>query len=765
MPRNTLPRLLLCAAVLATIARPAIADKEKAFSARITERPQSCRATLAEPVPESALSPDDTDDGRLHILADQAEVRFGETATFRGNTELRYGGLHLFADEVTHNQDTNSLRAHGNIRLSKDSGETILAPRLRYELDTERGEAEEARFSFAEGLARGDARHLRFEGRDALLFEDVRYTTCPPDRDDWILRASTLTLDKATEIGTARNVTIRFMQVPVFYTPYLSFPLTEERKTGFLNPRIGQSSRNGFMLSVPYYLNLAPNYDDTLTPRWLGKRGLQLQNELRYLGEQGDGMLTLEYLPDDHSANRDRGAAYYQHKQRFSPLWSAEADLQGVSDNSYLIDLADVAGQAGVTHLPRSLRFDYGGKLWRFSARAATYQTLDDTIPLGDQPYQRLPQLLLAANPPAAPNRLHPSLDAEWVNFYRQSSATVNSPTGQRLDLFPNVSLPLRTSYLYFTPKAGYRYTTWQLDNTCSTTLPVTCTDTTPERALPIYSVDSGVTFEREDNWLGRAYTQTLEPRLYYLRIPYEDQDSLPVFDTVIPDFSFYNFFRENRFVGGDRLGDANQLTATITTRFLLPENGIEQGRLSVGQIAYFEDQRVNLPAGPPVSQTRSDLIGEAYARIGQPWYLRGGVQWDTRERESRKGSFYLHYRPANDRILNFGYRYINSLQDLVDVSGQWPLASRWTGVARWNYSLPESRTVQAYAGIEYTSCCWAFRTTVRQRVLPDGREDKGVLFELELTGLAKLGETVESPFKQSQFIFEDAPVKPDAFR
>jgi len=742
MSRNSLPRRLLCAAILTAIGiHPAHAAKSAKAMANLKDRPLACRAVLDDPAPESVLESGQADDGRIHVVADRAEIQLNQTSTFQGAVELRFGDLHLFADEITHDQSENALNALGNIHLSKQGGETIVAPRLHYQLDTESGEAEEARFSFAEGLGRGQARRLRFEGRDALQFEDVRYTTCPPQQDDWTLRASRLTLDKASETGTARNVTITFMRVPIFYSPYLSFPLTEERKTGFLNPRIGHSSHNGVFFTIPYYFNLAPQYDDTLTARTLSKRGVQLQNEFRYLGGPYNGKLVLEYLPNDRDADRDRGAAFFQHSQALSPLWSVSTDLQWVSDTSYLIDLGDNPADAGRTHLPRTLRFDYGGNIWRFSARASTLQTLDTTIPLTEQPYQRLPQLLLTANYPAGPNKLHPSLDAEWVNFYRQASVN-----GQRVDLFPNISLPLRTSYVYFTPKAGYRYTTWKLDNTGG--------DDNPERGLPVYSVDAGLAFEREDRWRGTAYTQTLEPRLYYLRVPYENQDSLPVFDAAVPDFSFFNFFRENRFVGADRVGDANQLTAAVTSRFLLPESGIEQARISFGQVQYFEDQRVNLPAGT-VAQTRSDLIAEAYARLGKPWHVRGGLQWNTRERDAQKGSIYLHYRPDNKHVINAGYRYINNIEELIDLSAQWPLAARWVGVARWNYSVPESRLVQGYAGIEYTSCCWAFRTVARQRVLPDGTEDKGVLFELELTGLARLGQTEESPFKQSRFLYE----------
>jgi len=558
--------------------------------------------------------------------------------------------------------------------------------------------------------------------------------------------------------GTAWNARITFMHVPIFYSPYLSFPITDARKTGLLAPHAGRSSSSGFFLAVPYYFNLAPNYDDTLTLRVLEQRGTQALNEFRYLGETFSGRLNLEYLPNERTTDTDRSALFFNHTQTLTPLWSTAADIQWVSDNSYFIDLGSSATESGRTHLPRSLRLDYSGNIWRFSARAFTYQTLDTSIPLAEQPFQRLPQLVLTADSPGGPNRLHGTLESEWVNFLRPGfvpdvPGVIEPPVaGQRLDVLPGVSLPLRTSYFYFTPRAAYRYTSWRLN--LNTDVDNINPDEAMDRGLPTYSLDSGFTLEREGRLGGQAYTQTLEPRVYYVYVPYKNQDNLPVFDAALPAFSFYNFFRENRFTGADRVGDANQLTAAVTSRFLLPGSGVEQARVSLGQVQFFADQQVNLPPGT-VTQTKSDLIGEATARLGQPWYVRAGVQWDNKEREMRRSSYYLHYRPQGDRIVNLGYRYTNDLERLVDFSAQWPLSARWTGVARWNYSLPESLTVQAYAGFQYTSCCWAFRTIANRRQQPDGSIDNSVLFELELSGFAKMGETEDSPLKQGKFIFE----------
>lgn len=756
MPSQNLPRCLLCAAILATIgSQSAVAAK---LNAPKTARPLSCPDTPALPMPESHLAAQEIDDERVHAYADRMESKLDESAHFIGNVELRHRSLHLFADEAFYDHTKNTLDASGHIFLSKDDGETIATPLLRYELDAERVTAKDAQFTIANNAARGAAAHIQFEGRDVIKLESVRYTTCPPGQDDWTLRAGELTLDKASEVGTARNASITFMHVPIFYSPYLSFPITDARKTGVLAPHVGHSSSSGFFLAVPYYFNLAPNYDDTLTLKLLEQRGVQALNEFRYLGNSYSGKLNVEYLPNEQITNTDRSALFFKHTQNLTPLWTAAADIQRVSDNSYFIDLSNTATESGLTHLPRSLRLDYGGSIWRFSARAFTYQTLDTSIPLAEQPYQRLPQLVLTADVPSGPNRPHATLASEWVNF-RHSGFVPDIPgvveppyAGQRFDVQPTLSLPLHTSYFYFTPKAGYRYTSWRLG--LNTDVDNINPDEAMYRGLPTYSLDSGFALEREGQLGGQSYIQTLEPRVYYIYVPYKNQDSLPVFDSALPAFSFYNFFRENRFTGADRVGDANQLTAAVTSRFLRPGSGVEHARVSVGQVQYFADQQVNLPPGT-VTQTTSDLIGEATARLGKPWYVRAGVQWDNKERKMRRSSYYLHYQPKSDRIVNLGYRYTNDLERLFDFSAQWPLVTSWTGVARWNYSLPESRTVQAYAGVQYSSCCWAFRTFAQRRRQPDGSVDNSILFELELSGFAKLGETEESPLKQGKFVFE----------
>ncbi len=702
---------------------------------------RSCPEIKPPATPPAGAARKPAPDAPIRIQADRAVSQGEELMIFTGHVELRRGELHVDADELRYDKTRNTLEASGNTRLRNDAGDEFLAPRLHYWLDTESGASDTAGFRLGRNNARGNAGQVNFRDGNRLEMQEARYTTCPPGQDDWFLKAGRIELEKDGATGRARDVVLEFMQVPVFYFPYFSFPLSDARQSGFLVPRFGYGNKLGFVAAAPYYLNLAPNYDATLTPRYMSRRGLQLQGEFRFLGPGSSGLAEAEYLPNDDQTGNYRAAGHLSFSQYLSPYWQAGTELQWASDINYFIDLGDTTRITSRTHLPRIAQLNYGDANWRFGARAAGYQTLDATIPINDRPYRQLPQLTLSGYFPGAPGGLHYQLDSEWVYFDRSTGLT-----GSRLDLQPMVSLPLRTSYSFFIPKLGLRYTAYDLSGAA---------EENPSRSLPIASLDSGLIFERRGLlWGGAAHTQTLEPRLFYVRIPHEDQDSLPVFDTALPDFSFYNLFRENRFIGGDRVGDANQATLALTSRVLNEASGAERLRVSLGEVFYFSDRQVNLPAGR-VEPSRSNTVGEVQTLLAPAWYLRGGLEWDNTEHATARGSAYLHYRPAKDKILNLGYRYDRDLQEQVDISGHWPLATGWTGQARWNYSLPDERTLQTYAGLSYSTCCWAVRVGAQRRILPDGSTDNSILFEIELTGLAKLGKPSESPLAQGRFIFE----------
>ena len=708
--------------------------------------------TFGQRVSATPLS-SDTESTAIDIRAGELHSMPGGVSDFTGNVELHQGNKSLMADRLRYNETTHESEATGNVTFLEASGASYRTQETRLNLESRIGEAGPGTFRLENYGARGDAQHIDFKGPDLTLLTRVRYTTCAPGQDDWFLKIRELKLDSREEIGTAYHTSLDFKGLPVLYLPYLDFPLSDRRKSGFLIPRLGKSSERGLELAAPYYLNLAPNYDDTLTPHYMSERGLQLQNEFRYITRQSEGSLSLEALPHDRKADGDdRAAGAYLHKQIFSPLWSGNVDIQGVSDKQYFNDFGNTLSVTSQTYLPQNAKVEYLGPMWSLSTLASGFQTIDTTVAPTDYPYSRLPQVNLSLNRPAEPNRLNYHFDSEAVNFERNVGVT-----GERLRLDPAVSLPLSNRYAYFTPKVGVRQIAYHLTG---------AQDQTPALTRGFVSLDSGLFFERDSRWSGRTYTQTLEPRLYYLYIPYKNQDALPNFDTGVPDTNFSNLFRDNRFTGGDRIGDSNQMTAAVTTRYIDDESGAERARFSVGRIYYFQDRRVNLPAGPS-GAAASDIVGEAYVMLARHWYARSTVDWDRVNGHTQQYNYYLQYNPAKNRIVNLGKQFSRGEYEQSDVSVEWPIAGRWGFRARSLYSWLDHRNVDSYAGVEYNACCWALRVLGGRRLSIDtennnaATQTSSIMFELELTGLSKLGHVPDSPLHQSVFSFPSPAAAP----
>lgn len=685
-------------------------------------------------------TPDRTQIEARHFTSDR---RTG-VSEFTGEVRLQREGQQVFSEYLRYDQPQDRIEARDRVRLEDAQGDVFATDRLELVLEDRTGETGPGTYTLAGTRrgARGDAERIEFAGHNRTILHRARYTTCPAGQDDWFLEVERLELDQAADIGTARHARVRYFGVPVFYFPYLNFPLSDERKSGFLMPRVGHTDKSGAELAVPYYFNLAPNYDDTLTPRFLAKRGLQLQNEFRYLGRSLDGRVDLEYLPSDDLYGDNRAAFHLRHRQTFGPHWTAVVDLRGVSDKQYLEDFGDRLEIAAQTHLPQNVEVRYGGPLLAFGARASGYQTVDPAIAPLDRPYARLPELRLTTSRPLAANRLNPTFEGEWVNFKRDVGVT-----GSRLNLAPGLSLPLARPWGFLTSRVAVRHLAYDLNEAGAGA------DETPSVTAGVFSLDGGLFLERLTQIGGRALTQTLEPRLFYLYVPYRDQDGLPRFDTGVPDLSFESLFRENRLVGGDRIADANQLTAALTTRFLDEADGAERLRLAIGRIYYFADRRVNVPAGTNTA-TASDYVAEAAAWLPANVAARAFLQWDPRRREAARASFYLQYMPARDRIANLGYQFIRDTIEQLDASAEWPLGPRLALRARTMYSLRDDRNLESYAGLSYHSCCWAVRLFASRRLSGGTTQVNGIHFELELTGLGKLGEAPASPLKQGLFSF-----------
>jgi LPS-assembly protein len=712
--------------------RTGVALTVLAFAAGL---PPPTRADTVCPKPPPAQRLPVTPGTPLTVRADSVVTNRDGRSEFTGTVELERGSQSLSADSLRYDRNADLADAAGNVRFQDATGDAYATSVLHLAVGAHTGYAGPGTFTLGVNHARGESQRVDFEGPNITRLRDVSYTTCAAGQDDWFLHVRELELDAVEDIGTAWHTWVEFKGVPVFYFPYLNFPTSDRRKSGFLAPAVGNSDKSGFTLATPYYINLAPNYDDTLTPRWLAKRGLQLQNEFRYLGRHSDGRLQLETLQNDRLFGDDRNAGTWLHHSTLSPSWSATLDIRGVSDKQYLDDFGDHLNVIGQTHLPQLAALDYHGPLWTFSGRAAAYQTVDASIAPENKPYARLPQLNLRTTAAPVPNQPHFDLDSEAVRFYRS-----NSVNGERLLLNPGVSYPLTTSYGNLTPRVAARHVAYRLDRD---------EDTSPGVTHGLFSLDGGLVFERDSGLFGPNSVQTLEPRLFYLYAPYRDQDGLPNFDTSSPDFSFANLFRDNRFVGGDRQGDANQLTAALSSRFFDGADGAERLRASLGRIHYFEDRRVNLPAGT-VDVRDSDWVAELAARLPGNWYWRGDRQWN--QDGTVKYGAYLQYQPQADRILNLGRRYLANDVDQSDMSVEWPLFGRWTFRGRSLYSHRDRRNVDSWGGFEYNACCWAVRVLASRRYSEIDGQTNALLFEFELNGLAKLGGIPDSPLRQGLF-------------
>jgi LPS-assembly protein len=689
-------------------------------------------------------------DSPIQILADEGLATL-EEAQLEGDVQVDQGDRRLRASEVFMDRTANRVRGSGGVTY----GDPQLALRSReaeLDLTGETGVFTGAEYYLPSINAQGSAAQVTVErGTRRSFLSEVTYSTCVRGDEFWQLRTGTMKLNEETGRGSARDITLAIKGVPVMYFPYLSFPINDERQSGFLIPTGGYNDDSGVDVRIPYYWNIAPNQDMTVAPRVLSKRGVQLGLEYRFLRPRDRGEIRLEYLPDDRVFGDSRDAVFAAYRANPLPKLYADLLVQNVSDDEYLDDLENNLDLLSTASLERHLDFTYYGGEWLALLRAQDYQTIDNAVfaDPDDDPYSRMPQFLFDGNWRRRLGGFDYKLRGEWVRFDHDSAVT-----GDRLDVEPGVSLPLTSSAGFLVPTLSYRYTTYNLrDNAAGT-------DANPTRGAPIASLDAGLFFERpvQSNWWYGSGLMTLEPRLFYLYVPFRDQSDIPVFDSTEVDRGYPWLFLDNRFTGADRLGDANQLTTALTTRFLSTTDGREQWRASIGQIHYFQDREVTLENTAPEDSSRSELIAETLVNLGPSLTLRGALQWDVDRDETRRGAFDIRYHPDSDRLFNLSHRFAAGDLEQVDVAMAWPLQAQWRTVARWNYSLKEDRNLDLFAGFEYQECCWALRMLARQRRNnPEDEEaSNSILVELELKGLAGIGSDINDILEKAILGYED---------
>lgn len=694
------------------------------------------------------------------IRAEAERGEFSPTQSLlEGNASLSRGDQRLRADRITLDRAANRARTEGQFTYG-DPQQALRGQQAEVDLNAETGWFRDVDYYLRERNAQGHAEKARVDqSRRRSRLENSTYSTCPRGNEMWKLRASEINLNEATGRGTARHLVLEFRDIPVFYFPYLSFPINDARQSGFLVPRQGYSSESGFDLAIPYYWNIAPNQDMTITPRLMTERGVLLGVEYRFLQSWQQGQIGFEYIPDDRRYGGARGS--FNITDRAAPLPNFYTDLryEYVSDDSYIRDLSNNLSFLTPNYLERHLDARYHGDWWQGLMRVEGFQILNPAVfAITGNPYQRLPQLLFDGAWPPGADGFSYQMRGEMVNFQQSDMVT-----GLRLDLWPTVGWTLERPWGYVKPQAGFRYTSYQLDNTAPE-----ATDA-PSRSLPVLSLDSGLVFDRplQADWLGvAAGTQTLEPRLFYLYVPYRNQNNIPLFDSWQMDRDFDWLFRRNRFTGADRMGDANQLTAALTTRLIDGPSGGERVRASVGQIQYFEDRLVTLyPDGPPETGDNSGLIAQGLLNLSSRWTVQAGVNLQPDSSDIQRTAFDLRYNANPRQLINVSYLLDRYQPDLtlgdqihsVDVSLLWPLAPQWRVLARWNQALNVDRNLETLAGLEYEDCCWAVRAVARQYRNTPVEIDAQTAFylELELKGLSRLGSSLESVLRNSIFGYQ----------
>jgi len=692
------------------------------------------------------LSSDNIPDDILNISADHAKVEQQSLFYLDGNVLLQRNDVLIQAERAIYNRGTEDLSAQGALRY-QTPGQILLGQRADMDLRKESGTLEAPTFWLLGSHYRGSADSVNVLDRHQMRFNNAAFTSCDNDQQDWVLRASELNLDQGKNEGVARHARIEFMDVPFFYFPYLSFPL-EGRKSGFLWAYPGTSNINGVELTIPYYFNIAPHRDATLTVRHFSKRGTQLMGEFRYLNKNNQGQLDAEYLPNDDLSDDDRVLGTWRHQGNPAPGWRTDLDYNYVSDNQYFDEFGNNLDVASQAHLQRRAELNFNNENWQLTTRVQSYQTLDDSIAKTARPYQLLPSLQLNRLPHVLGAGFTAQFSGEVVSFDRSEGVI-----GQRVDFLPQITWRHQGAPGFVEPSLKLRHTRYNLENNDPDS------QSRPSRSLPVFSVDSGLFFERTLTWGRQSLLQTLEPRLYYLYVPFRQQNDLVVdengqsqtFDSSLPQFSLSQLFRDNRFSGVDRVGDANQLSFSLTSRFL-NETGKELFSASIGQIAYFRDRNVVLPGANAQVKRESDTVAELRSRWNRHMDAQASLLWSNDQHQIGRGSLKFGYQFDRDSTINLAYRYERDQIDQVNIGVLWPLHRQWTFMGRWHYSLLDKQRLETFAGLEYDSCCWALRVVRRDYIsnLDNETRKDSILFQLELKGLASVGRKIGAAFGEA---------------
>lgn len=689
------------------------------------------------------FSSDSLAPGSTEVRAETTRVETEGVTEFSGDVELVQDGRALSADDVVYDQLNESMTAVGQTKIW-DSTLLWSGYRAMFNMRADRHRLERGNYWLIDRQGRGSADVIRTDNQTQVSrLERVEYTTCPVGAETWKFSASQIKLDHKEERGYAKNALLKVRSVPVFWLPYFTFPLSDKRKSGFLTPTIGTSNERGLDTEVPYYIDIAPNQDATVAPRWISERGLMLKGEYRYMGRRYESEFDVEYLPGDKLSDSDRSYVRVEHEQRYgaNDTGYLYALLQNASDAQYFEDFGGGLAITSQRFLDRRIQTQYSTGTYQVWGTMQAYQNIDDSIPDRFGPYRRLPNILAQT--------LFPQYHLV-PHFYGLTDITYfdreDSVTGGRIDLAPTISLPFIKPWAYIKPAIGLRQTNYFLTNSQDF-------DSTISRSVPMVSADAQFFLERRFEMFDAPLMQTLEPRAYYVLMPKVGQSDIPIFDTGLYDFTFLQLFNENRFAGRDRIGDTNQLAVAVTSRFLSLDSGREVFRTSLGQIYYFRDREIALPGTVIQDDSTSEFIGEVAASPVEAWSARATLQWDPHDNRTEKSALSIRYAPPNGTVLNAAYRLRRAVTDVEQTDLAWrvPLTENLSMVGRWNYSLQSRQSLELVGGIELETCCWGIRLLSRRFIRnSEGEFDNAIFMQAEFKGLGGFGRSAASFLRKS---------------
>lgn len=670
---------------------------------------------------QRALQPQDIHASAIHIEADKALFKEHGTSLLEGDVLISTQDTVLKSDRAHYEKQSHTVSASGNVWLV-GAGFEFSSDHLNYNLLNNTGEINNANYQLDNADGRGNSKKLIRESKETTRMEQASYTTCPVGINSWSIDAKTLEFDHINERGTARNLSLRINNKPLVYLPYFSFPLSDKRKSGLLTPRFATDEKSGIRVNAPYYFNLAPNYDLTLTPELLSKRGYQLDSTFRYLLSKHEGSFSYTFLPGDTEYDgRNRYHFDLKHFSKTGTNSELSFRAEGVSDNDYFNDLGTSLAASSTVKLERTLSYTKRKGHWSFSALAQDYQVLDDNT----EAYARQPQLTLSWLPDQENDRLKRYAIGEYTFFSEN-----NAVDGHRVDVQAGIQHRFENDFAYITPAAHVQHTSYSIDRDV---------DSSIHRSTAGASLDTGMTFERRiknNQWL-----QTLEPRLFYTYTPFHDQDNIPVFDSSKRTLSYSQLFNSNRFTGRDRVEDANRLSTSITTRIQNLEKGREVFRASVGQTYHFNDRKVSLPDETLATGSRSELVFEAAGELNASTRMTATAFVDTQEKSLSASQFKINYKDKKERLLNIGYSQRRNEYEAAHISFATPVTRQWKLAGGYEQDLENERMLESVLGLEYRSCCWKGRIAARKYLLSDNTSyDDAIFVEVELKGLGDFG-------------------------